>query len=257
MEEEKHVAELRRQIDELREAVRARDEFISIAAHELRNPMSPILMQVEMLRHAAERGDDRERLAAGLTRLESLVHRYVSRATTLLDVSRISAGKLLLAPSEVDLPDLVRRVAKPLARMAERSGSRMELALPDSVTGVWDPLAVEQVVENLVTNAIKFGAAQPIDVALAVSEDEQSVVLTVRDRGVGISPEDRTRLFDRFEQTATGRSQGGFGVGLWLVGRLVAAMGGSIEVESAPGTGSTFAVTLPRGGTGAEGALAT
>jgi signal transduction histidine kinase len=231
-------------VEELREAVRARDEFIAIAAHELRNPMTPILMQVEALRAAAQRHGGLGRIAAGLERLEALVEAYLRRATTLLDVSRITSGKLQLVPVPVDLSALLRRVAGTLAPAADRAECRLELDIEEGVRGVWDPLAIEQVIENLLSNAIKFGSGKPIGVLLRNEEGAARVV--VRDRGPGIAASERARLFMRFEQTMTGREQGGFGVGLWLVGQIVAAMGGAIEVESEPGEGAAFTVLLPR-----------
>jgi signal transduction histidine kinase len=246
-DEEVSAADLRRLVAELRAALRARDEFIAIAAHELRNPMTPILMQVEALRASAQRPNGSERVVAGLERLERLVLEYIRRATTLLDVSRITAGKLRLAPVPTDLSALVRRVAGTFAPAAGRAGCRLDLEIEDCVRGIWDPLAVEQMFDNLLSNAIKFGAGKPIAIALAAETgDGAAARLVVRDHGPGIAPEDRARLFERFEQTMTGREQGGFGIGLWLVAQLLAAMGGTIEVESQPGEGAAFIVRLPR-----------
>jgi signal transduction histidine kinase len=250
-DDELPIAELRRLVDDLRDAVRARDDFIAVAAHELRNPMTPILMQVEALRAAAQRGGGVERIAAGLERLERLVLGYTRRATTLLDVSRITSGKMRLAPGPVDLSALVRRVVGNFAPAAERAGCRLDLDVEDGIDGVWDPLAVEQVFDNLLSNAIKFGSGKPIDIALAAESDASGAAiarLAVRDRGPGISAADRARIFERFEQAMAGREHGGFGVGLWLVNQLLAAMGGAIEVAGGPGEGSTFTVLLPRPG---------
>ena len=238
------TAALLASVEELREAVRARDEFIAIAAHELRNPMTPILMQVEALRAAAQRHGSLDRIAAGLERLETIIHAYLRRATVLLDVSRITSGKLRLAPMPVDLSALIRRVAENLVPAAKRADCRLELDIEEEVRGIWDPLAIEQIVENLLSNAIKFGAGKPIEVLLR--SDDAVARLVVRDHGPGIPVAERARLFMRFEQTVTGREQGGFGVGLWLVGQILAAMSGEIDVESEPGEGAVFTVLLPR-----------
>ena len=234
-----------RRIAELVEAVKARDEFISIAAHELRNPMTPLLMQVQMLLTAARRAPELagSRLAVGLERLEAQVEAYVKRVTTLLDVSRITSGKLHLELSEVDLSELIRRAAAELAPTAEWAGSPLRLAIEDGIVGRLDPLAAGQIAENLLSNAIKFGAGQPIDVEL--SREGEVVRLLVRDRGVGISQEAQERLYIRFERAVLQSQQGGFGVGLWIVGRLVEAMAGQIRVASRPREGSTFTVMLP------------
>jgi signal transduction histidine kinase len=116
--------------------------------------------------------------------------------------------------------------------------------VPASLPGTWDRLALEQILDNLVTNAIKYGDGKPIDVAAVADAD--ACVVTVRDRGVGIRPEDQARIFERFERVAEHAARaGGFGIGLWLVRQLVDAMGGTIEVSSNRGEGSAFTVRLP------------
>ena len=237
------LAELRELVERLRHEVRARDEFISIAAHELRNPMTPILMRAEMLLASAQRGDSVDRLLPGLERLTQLIGHYMRRATALLDVSRITSGNLRLEPIPTDLSALLRRITLDFAPAAEQAGSRLVTDIEDGVTGIWDQLAIEQIVDNLLSNAIKFGAGRPIDIILAT--EPGGARIAVRDRGGGISAEDRGRVFERFEQVVATRSQGGFGIGLWIVGRLVAAMGGSVEIDSELGEGSTFRVLLP------------
>ena len=234
-----------RLIEELREAVRARDEFVAIAAHELRNPMTPILMQVHNLAAAARspRRCRPEVLAPRLELLEHAVRDFVRRSTTLLDVSRVAAGNVRIEPAEVDLSCVVRGVVDRAGVAARMARSPLEADLQEGVVGTWDRLALEQVAENLLSNALKFGAGKPVAVALRA--DGQAARLAIRDRGIGISEEDRARVFGRFERVVARREHGGFGVGLWLAGRLVAAMGGSIAVEGAPGEGTTFTVTLP------------
>ena len=242
-----------RLIEELREAVRARDEFVAIAAHELRNPMTPVLMQVGILLAAAR--DPRrcrpEVIAPRLEVLELAVREFVRRSTTLLDVSRIAAGNLRVEPAEVDLSRVVRGVVDRAGVAARLARSPLEADLQEGVAGTLDRLALEQVAENLLSNAIKFGAGRPVGVAL--SSDGRTARLAVRDRGIGITEEDRGRIFGRFERAVGRREHGGFGVGLWLAHRLVVAMGGAIAVESAPGEGSTFTVSLPLGGVGQGG----
>ncbi|HWX50234.1 MAG TPA: HAMP domain-containing sensor histidine kinase [Roseomonas sp.] len=237
-----------RLIAELREAVRARDEFVAIAAHELRNPMTPILMQVSgLLAVVRDPGRCRpELLTPRLEALEFAVQEFVRRSTALLDVSRIAAGNVRIETAEVDLTRVVRSVVDRAGIAARLARSPIEADLQEGVVGTWDPLALEQMTENLLSNAIKFGAGQPVIVTLA--SDSQTARLTVRDHGIGISEGDRSRIFARFERAVTQREHGGFGIGLWLVNQLVTAMGGAIAVESAPGEGTIFTVTLPLGG---------
>ena len=240
-----------RLIEELREAVRARDEFVAIAAHELRNPMTPILMQVHNLLAAARnpRRCRPEVLAPRLELLEHAVREFVRRSTTLLDVSRVAAGNLRIELTEVDLSRVVRDAVDRAGIAARMARSRLEADLQEGVIGTWDRLALEQVAENLLSNALKFGAGKPV--AVTLHADARAARLAIRDRGIGISEEDRARIFARFERAVTRREHGGFGIGLWLANQLVTAMGGAIAVESAPGEGTTFTVTLPLGRRGA------
>jgi two-component system, OmpR family, sensor kinase len=234
-----------RLIEELREAVRARDEFVSIAAHELRNPMTPILMQVDGLLAAAKNPDRcrPEILKPRVELLERAVNEFVRRATALLDVSRVAAGNVRIELTEVDLSRVVREVVDRLAGAAKMVRCQVKPDLQEGVVGMWDQLAVEQIVENLLTNALKFGAGRPVGIAL--SSSGRTARLTIRDQGIGISEEDRARIFQRFERAVVQREHGGFGLGLWLVNQLVEAMGGTISVESARSEGSSFTVALP------------
>jgi two-component system, OmpR family, sensor kinase len=237
-----------RLIEELREAVRARDEFVAIAAHELRNPMTPILMQVGLLL-AAAKSPNRcrpEVITPRLELLEMAITEFVRRSTALLDVSRIAAGNVRIEVAEVNLSALIRGVVSRMAVAARRARCRLNEELQEGVVGMWDPLALEQVAENLLTNATKFGAGHPI--AVVLRSDRQSAKLIIRDEGIGISEEDRARIFQRFERAVTRREHGGFGIGLWLANQLVVAMGGTIIVESAPGEGTIFTVMLPLDG---------
>jgi signal transduction histidine kinase len=244
-EKDRQVEELREAVRELREAVRARDEFVAIAAHELRNPMTPILMQVDVLMKAAkEPGRCRpEIIIPRLERLEFAVGEFIRRSTTLLDVSRIAAGNLQIELSSFDLSQVVREVVARAGPSARMTRSRIEADLQEQVLGTWDRLAIEQIAENLLSNALKFGAGKPVSVT--VRRDEGAVQLVVRDRGIGISKEASARIFQRFERAVGHSEHGGFGIGLWLANQLVVAMGGTIDVRSRTGEGATFVVNLP------------
>ena len=239
------LADLRQQVAQLRDAVRARDDFIAIAAHELRNPMTPIIGVAELALKAARDAESAcpPRVTTLLERMQLLAQDFVQRSTRLLDVSRIEAGNLRLEPSAIDLSAIVLAVAQRYDVMAARGRSPVELAIGDGIVGVLDQLAVEQVVENLLSNALKFGAGEPVTLRLWL--DGNSAKLDVRDRGIGIPPDQQSRLFGRFEQVMAQHRGTGFGVGLWVASRLVTAMGGRISVSSRVGEGSTFTVTLP------------
>ena len=234
-----------RLLAQLTQAVHARDAFIAIAAHELRNPMTPILGYVEHMLLVSRRRESEcpEAIILGLDRLAGLITEYIKRATTLLDISRITAGKLRAELSVVDLSALMRQTVHRHRAGAERSGCRLEPSIEGEVSGLLDQLAVEQIADNLLSNAVKYGAGEPIEVSLVRHGTEAR--LTVRDHGIGISEEDQARIFVAFERAVTRREHGGFGIGLWVVHQLVDAMDGEVHVTSRLAKGSTFTVTLP------------
>lgn len=223
----------------------ARDAFIAIAAHELRNPMTPILGYVEHILSVGRRPESGypEAVLVALERLAGLVGEYVKQATTLLNISRITAGKLRAELSVVDLSGMMRQAVHRHRAGAEHSGCRLEPSIEGEVSGLLDELAIEQIADNLLSNAIKYGAGEPIEVSLVRNGTEAR--LTVRDHGIGISEEDQARIFAAFERAVTRREQSGFGIGLWVVRQLVDAMHGEGYVTSRPAEGSTFTVTLP------------
>jgi PAS domain S-box-containing protein len=233
---------------EAQEAIRARDTFLSIASHELNTPLTSLSLNIQALRRHLEPNASRvpppPELAAAKVQA---VHRQVSRLTSLvkelLDVSRITAGRLRLEREDMDLAALAREVVPRFSEDLSRAGCELRLDAPGPAPGHWDRLRVEQVLQNLVSNAIKYGRGQPIEVR--VGADGERAWLSVKDHGMGISAEGQTRLFQRFERLASERHYGGLGLGLWIVKQIVDAMEGRIRVESVPGEGSTFTVELP------------
>jgi PAS domain S-box-containing protein len=232
---------------QLAEAVDARDKFLAIASHELKTPLTSLELQVASLRRLTRSNPD-ARVAddAVQTRCDVML-RQVERLTVLInnliDVGRISSGQMGLSRERVDLGELVRAVVTQFQEVIRRSGSEVTVRDPAAVVGSWDRLRLETVVANLVSNAVKFGSGNPI--TISVGADDDHAVLSIRDRGIGVSAEDQQRIFDRFERAVSERHFGGFGIGLWVARQAVEAHGGTIHVRSEPGEGSEFWIALP------------
>lgn len=231
----------------LRQAVKLRDEFLSVASHELRTPLTALGLQLETLRRLLEKrteGQDPRVLA----KVEA-AFRQSQRLGTLIDgllnVSRIIAGRIQLDLDVLDLADVVCDTVERLTDLAARAGCELRVLPGGGFHGRWDRSRLDQVVMNLLTNAIKYGAGHPIDIALAAVPE--GVELRVQDHGIGIPEPDQARIFDRFERAVPSTHYGGFGLGLYIVREIVEAHGGTIHVRSAPGNGSTFIVRLPPG----------
>jgi PAS domain S-box-containing protein len=230
------------------EAVRARDEFLSIASHELRTPLTSMHLQMQMLLRAAHRARAEspaiEALADRLEAVERQEKRLAKLVDHLLDISRITTGRLGLELETVDLADVVRGVAARFEEDLRQAGCELRLSAPTQLLGCWDRVRMEEVVTNLLSNAVKYGAGRPIELTLEAQNGW--IRLRVRDQGMGISPEDHVRIFERFQRVSRS-AQGGLGLGLWIVRAIVEAMRGTVRVESTLGAGAAFTVELPRG----------
>jgi PAS domain S-box-containing protein len=244
---ERKVAEAERErlVTELREAVRLREEFLSVASHELRTPLTPLALRLQRLQQVLETRDpETESLHRHVEAARGQVRRLTSLVDSLLDATRISSGRLLLRFEEdVDLAALVRDLATGFETQAARAGCPLEVEAAGRILGRWDVLRLEQVVTNLLSNALKFGAGTAVH--LCVEERDGWARLTVRDGGIGMDEGVRTRVFGRFERGVSERHYGGLGLGLYITREVVEALGGRIHVESAPGQGATFTVELP------------
>jgi PAS domain S-box-containing protein len=240
------IDDQKRAEDALRKAVILRDDFLSVASHELRTPLTSLKLEVANLTRIARRDggpDGAPRLLAKVEKIDSQATRLHRLIDELLDVSRIAAGRLELHVEQVDLAQIVNDVGVRFTDEAARVGSTLHIHAPDAVVGRWDKGRLDQVITNLVSNAIKYGDCKPIDVKLEKNGDR--ALVTIRDRGLGIAPHDHERIFGRFERAASSRHYGGIGLGLWIVKQIIDALGGTVSVESKQGTGSTFTVELP------------
>lgn len=245
------LTEQRRQEELYRAArleIEARDRLFAVAAHELRNPLGVLELQAQLLGTLLDTSRDGTRVP--LDRAQQMVskvrqqgRRLAQLVTNLLDVESIGRGRLHLAREEIDLADAVRAALDLSREEVQRAGSSVALDL-QSMTGCWDRVRIEQVIENLISNAAKYGLGRPIRVV--VTGDEKVACIAVEDQGRGIPKEARERIFRPYERIAHGQAVPGLGIGLYVIAEIVKAHGGSISVQERPGGGSRFLVELPR-----------
>lgn len=228
--------------------VRARDEFLGIASHELRTPMASMRLCIDAVAVVGsssrlEGNALKEALRPRLWALERQARRLESLVARMLDVTRITSGKLQLDLRPVDLAEVVREVVRAELEEARRLGCEVIVDADGQVEGIGDRVHLEQVVHALVSNALCYGRGRPI--RIGVRAGDGAAELSVSDQGIGIAPEDQARIFERFERAVSSRHYGGLGLGLWITQQIVAAHGGQVQVSSQLGKGSTFVVRLP------------
>lgn len=221
------------------EALQARDEFLTIAAHEIRGPITSVHMAVQGLQNGKASATDKTRLMEIVAREDRRLGRFVDE---LLDLGSIRHGHLYFTFEEVNLADVVREAANNLAGELTKSGSSLSIMNEGHAVGQWDRHRLLQAITNLVSNAIKFGEGRPI--SIGVKAYEGKTTLTVKDEGIGIKPEMLDRIFQPFERAVSSRNYGGLGLGLFITRTIVEGLGGTIHVDSTPKQGSTFTVEL-------------
>jgi signal transduction histidine kinase len=235
-------------VAERRAAIGVRDEFISIASHELKTPLTALKLRLAAATRTLRSPPPRdtaaeEKLGRAVAAAGTTTDRLVSLVDDLLDVSRLTAGRIVLHLEAVRLSELVRDVVSRLREQAAESGSTIDVSILEPVVGRWDRSRLEQIVTNLLSNAIKYGAGKPIHVAAQVVNGR--LRLDVKDHGLGISRADQSRIFHAFERVTTANRVGGLGLGLYIGRQIAVAHGGTLSVESKPGHGSTFTLDLP------------
>jgi signal transduction histidine kinase len=236
---------------ELRRAVDARDEFLSVASHELKTPLTALRLQVQSLVRSVTRAPDQQfspqQLRARFDAAERQVTRLVQLIDALLDVSRLQQGTVTPEVGDLDLAALVGEVVERMRAQALASGSTLTLEAPPTLRGRFDGSRVDQIVTNLLSNAIKYGRGKPIVVRVAAGSDEHGgrAVIRVVDEGIGIAAADHQRIFERYERAVSRTHYAGLGLGLWISRRIGESMGGTLTVESEAGRGACFTLALP------------
>lgn len=228
-------------------AIAVRDEFLLIAAHELRTPITSLMLNIQMIRKFFEKIENKNPMEIKEVKHLSAVQSQLDRLNRLiekvLDISKISTGKLQLKVVEVDLSAVVLGIVATLQGEYNLEGYHFEVHAAQPTVGLWDHTRIEQVVTNLLTNAVKYGKRKPIDIR--VESNGEEAILIVKDHGIGIAKNDQTKIFKKFERFSSSEHYPGIGLGLYITQQIIEAHGGSIEVESNLGEGATFTVKLP------------
>ncbi len=247
MTERRKTEQERIRLAQAQEAVRIRDEFLSVAAHELRTPITALRLQLEYVQRLVHpldaRSEIRDEVLRKVNRAIKNTARLGGLVDSLFDVSRIASGTLSLSREDVNLLSLSQSVCDELMEKAGAAGCQLSAHGTKSAVGSWDRYRLEQILFNLISNAIKYGAGRPITVV--VDADAEKARVVVRDQGIGVDEGDAERIFNRFERAVSTRHYGGLGLGLYIARHLAEAHGGCIRVISAPGAGAAFEVELP------------
>ena len=246
-EQETLLAQLKVTQRELEHAVRMRDDFMSIVSHEVRTPLNGLILETQLRKMHLARDNaaafTMEKMQAMVDRDERQIQSLIRLIEDMLDVSRIRTGKLSIRPSTFDLSQTVANLLESFAAQISAAQSRVNFTACQSVTGQWDEFRIEQVVSNLLTNALRYGARKPVEVSVYV--EGANAIIDVRDQGIGISEENQQRIFHQFERVAGSDVVNGLGLGLFISEQIIAAHNGSISVHSTLGEGALFRVSLP------------
>jgi signal transduction histidine kinase/HAMP domain-containing protein len=228
-------------------AVRDREDFLSIVSHELNTPLTSLKLQIQMARQKVDRAErldwPRDAIARALSISENQITRLSRLVEDLLDVARIKAGRLTFAFDRLNLSDTVQGVVGRFADQLNETGNLVTTQIEEDIVGLFDQTRIEQLVDNLLTNAMKHASGKPVKVSLGSAN--QIATLVVEDQGPGIAEDKQPTIFERFERGGSERSVDGLGLGLFIAKEIAGGQGGSIRVQSRLGEGARFIVELP------------
>ncbi len=257
-EQQGTMNELRTTQEELRYALRMRDEFMSMVAHELRTPLNTLFLEAQMRKMQLDRGNmeafGRDALEKMVARDDRQIQSMIRLIDDMLDVSRIRSGVLSIRPARTELQAMLRRLTSDLARQAQDAGAAFVLMAPAEVHGWWDEFRIEQVIVNLLTNALRYGGGKPVQIRLEATDTEARI--DVIDSGPGIDDMLQARIFMPYERGTGNGVPSGLGLGLYISRQLAEAHQGALTVTSKPGEGAVFTLVLPRGQAAAPAAAA-
>ncbi|MET0775885.1 MAG: hybrid sensor histidine kinase/response regulator [Pseudomonas mandelii] len=246
-EQEALLKQLQTTQNELEQAVRMRDDFMSIVAHEVRTPLNGLILETQLRKMHLARDNASaftlDKMHAMVDRDERQIKSLIRLIEDMLDVSRIRTGKLSIRSTRFDLVQLVSNLLQNFAPQVDAAECSVAFTAEQPVVGNWDEFRIEQVISNLLTNALRYGGKSRIDVRVYSHEGQARV--EVQDRGIGISEENQRRIFQQFERVSAKTVVAGLGLGLFISEQIVAAHGGSIAVESKINEGALFRVCLP------------
>ncbi|RKH00122.1 PAS domain S-box protein [Corallococcus carmarthensis] len=241
------VTELRKTQAQLQHAVSLRDEFLTVASHELKTPLTPLQLKLQSLMRDAQTAQTLEMLRDRVVQTAETASGQIRKMTTLindlLEVTQLTGPAAPLRLEDVDLAGVVRDVAERFKDQAAKAGCELIVEAPPGVVGRWDRHRLEQVASSLLSNALKYGTGHPV--TLRVERGRGRARLIVRDEGIGIAPGSLQAIFEKFTRAVSARHYGGLGLGLFITRQIVEAHQGTLRAESQPGQGATFIVELP------------
>lgn len=248
LRQNKHLIDtLERNYENAQKEIKARDQFLAIASHELKTPVTSMLLQVQTAIHNIRNVSLANFSVANLLKMlegtEQQSQRLSKMVNDLLNLSLITTGRLDLEPEPTDLSQITKHVADNFAQKLQKENITIKITAEKPVVGMWDKVRITQAVTNLISNAIKYGDSKPISVEVSNSHDRAKLV--VSDSGIGISHDQQKRIFERFERAVSSREYQGLGVGLYITNQIVKAHNGKISVSSQPHQGTSFSIELP------------